>query len=946
MPIGNTYPARPGGIQGDEILIVFTTDDTYNQTIEEIGVFILSQETDPIFSQWLIDTPPAYLSDLEDYAELDADVSFESVFTNDLNSSDIDRGSDSKMGTGVPVVERKKFKVDVSYSAGDIIATISFVGAYTSFSYYINNKKFTVTASDIAAYTQTAVSSEGVWFFYINQNTSSVDSPIMVLTKTPWGIIDPDVLLWIFYFNASDNTITWIGEERHTYGRDIFQHARNHAQGATYRAGFGASAYNGLTNAQLGSNTDNNFGRALVQIAGGSFYDEDILNSIAHADAAVNSTITSPSTNWDLITSQFLGFTDLATTGTTTTSIVFLSSHTLITGQAITVMQGNTTTIRGTTTITTGGTGTTFTVATVTGMTSGDAIVVGARIPIYYISAVAGSNYTWRKLATTDFLGVSGGVAITTATIASAIPQFNNAVSGGFSNLSSVRFYPVYLMATNFTHEPIIAVLGQGQSTSNNLTNALTEAPFQFSNLVGLSGLSLQEVVPFYRLSFRYDSGPGQNQNRMRLVDATFLNVRLTTVSGSILAPSTGVTNHALLSSLDWSSSGHTGTANKLAAFDVSGVATYSDIVIPLFDATVGAGGDYADIAAAQTAGKYKLKAVGNITMSGDTTLSANIYLDLNGYTMACTTYKFIYATAYTLTITSSIVGGVITFAQSGGALANKLFQSLSDPMSLYVSNITITNQTTVAGNYIALDGIFTNCTINMANVANCGFGSNVSSGDFRGKLYNCNIVGGGAACESVIYNQTSRLSEIALVTFSGTFKSASNVIYCVYGQFRNILYTSATAVRFLVSNVHLLFDAGGKVTIDHTGATPRSIISNSILGTIISRSNTMCNNVHFLAATSVPWINSVNDVTFENCNFASTLAITLTTGYDIRLINCLVTGATTLSADYCKLIGNTFTGAVTISSGSEYNIITENKFTGGLTNSSGNSTNIIQSNI
>ena len=43
MPIGNTYDSRPGGIQGDEKLITFTINDTYNQTIDEIGVFILNQ---------------------------------------------------------------------------------------------------------------------------------------------------------------------------------------------------------------------------------------------------------------------------------------------------------------------------------------------------------------------------------------------------------------------------------------------------------------------------------------------------------------------------------------------------------------------------------------------------------------------------------------------------------------------------------------------------------------------------------------------------------------------------------------------------------------------------------------------------------------------------------------------------------------------------------------
>ena len=43
MPIGNTYPARPGGIQGTEEFIIFTSTDTYNCTLDEVIVFIQSE---------------------------------------------------------------------------------------------------------------------------------------------------------------------------------------------------------------------------------------------------------------------------------------------------------------------------------------------------------------------------------------------------------------------------------------------------------------------------------------------------------------------------------------------------------------------------------------------------------------------------------------------------------------------------------------------------------------------------------------------------------------------------------------------------------------------------------------------------------------------------------------------------------------------------------------
>lgn len=454
---------------------------------------------------------------------------------NDITISDMGRsfatlGNDTKHDTGVPWAERGKFKLALSYSAPNIKASIQFVGANTSFSYYIKDKKYTVT--DLTTFTDIpATAAEGVWFFYISQ------SNVPTLTQIPWTIVDPDVLMWNFYFNNTDKTFTWVGEERHSAGRDIFQHARNHAQGAIYKTGLLLSQYNGLT--AFTTNNDNNWGRAQIQISGGSFFDEDILNTIVHTDASITSTTAAPATDWNLTVSQFLGFTALAAVGTTPTSLVFPTSRTLPTGKTLTIMAGNTTTIRGTTTITTGGTGTTFTTATLSGMQAGDAIVVPARIPIYYISAVSGSNYTWRRLdATSSFLGVSGGAAYTTANIGSGAGQFNNP-AGGFSTITAGRYYPMFLCATNMTSEPIIAILGQAQSTNSTLTTALNEAGFQFQNLVGLSGLSIQEIVPFYRLAFEYNSTGTFTNARIRLRTATFIDLRVTTASGSVLGSPT-----------------------------------------------------------------------------------------------------------------------------------------------------------------------------------------------------------------------------------------------------------------------------------------------------------------------------------------------------------------------------------------------------------------------
>lgn len=454
--------------------------------------------------------------------------------------------------------------------------SLQFNGVNTSFAFYINDKKFIVTATELPYYSLTKSPVEGVWFFYIHQTTPTVAAPVIILTQTPWAIYDPDVLLFNAYVNATDSVVVWCGEERHTAGRDIFNHARNHAQGAVYSAGFLGSQLNGIT--AFTTDNSNAYGRAQIQIANGSFFDEDIKNFIQHSGASLAATMASPSYDWALTISQFLGFTDLAAAGTNTTTIVFPVSRTLVTGQAIQVMQGNTTTVRGNTTITAGGTGTTFSVSTVTGMTTGDAIVVGARIPIYYISAVNSGVYTWKKLASSDFLGVSitTSAAFTPANIASQQASYNNATSGGFLSVNAGRYYPIYLLATNSILDPVIAILGSGQSTNTNLATALGEAPFQFSNLVGLTGLGIQEIVPFYRLTFEYNTGGAFTTCRLKLRDLTFLNIRLATVSGSVIGgtPASVVASQVSVDTTNfdgWLNSGSSNVQAALEALDDQG---------------------------------------------------------------------------------------------------------------------------------------------------------------------------------------------------------------------------------------------------------------------------------------------------------------------------------------------------------------------------------------
>jgi hypothetical protein len=847
------------------------------------------------------------------------DVEFNTIKSTVLATTEVDRGTDSKMGTGIPDIEKKKFKIITSYNSGtnQITVSVAFVGAYTSFTYYINNKRFTVTASNIAAYTQTATAAERGWFFYINQNTASADTPVMVLTQTPWGISDPDVLLWSQSWDDTNKEFLWIGHEKHTYGRDIFNHARNHAQGAVYHSGFLFSQYNGLTN--FSGNTDDNFGRAFTQIAGGYFFDEDLKNGIAHSDTAISASLANPETDWDKFVYQFLGFNALATTGTTTTSIVFGSSHTLVTGQAVTVMAGNTTTIRGTTTITTGGTGTTFAVTSVTGLVSGDMIVLGGRIPIYYISAVSGSSYTWRKLSATSFLGVTTSAATwtrstTTATItatnhgmqtgdkisvtissdvtsiplkdyvitrtgvstftitclnaggasgsmtyynaynpttiASGVAQYNNAVAGLFTTCNGNRYYPMYIAATNFINEPIIAILGQGQSTNATLATALTEAPFQFTNLVGLSGLGIQEIVPIYRLVFHYNTTGSFSNTKIKVVSVTWLDIRVATVSGTIVSGG-GTSDHALLTHLDWPNSNHTGTASTIAGFDAGGLPTTyaaSSLGVPYFDATVGTGGDYATITLANAASKRVLKQVGNIVeTTGDLGTNTFVFGDKN----------------YTITIPAASTGTVKFL---------NCFLIITGGTDL-IAKIELSTVTFSGGAFNSTSTVISNSTI----IHNSGLGP------YRASISNC------------------------VITLS----------ISIYLQF---------TVNTLITGNYNITNGGYMSNCTYTGTANISQVT-------MSNCSVLNGTVYCNAGVSVIG-SKIKDLTIGTVN-AGIVNSNVITG------NVVISGT-----DYNIFTSNQVTGTLTLNSGSEYNIITGNKITGGVINNSGNSTNEINNNI
>ena len=136
--------------------------------------------------------------------------------------------------------------------------TITPTGA--SFSYYNLSTLYTVSAVDSVVFPDT----EGPHFFYYDGATlSTVDS------FTP-ALITDYALVAVIYWNATDNELTYFGDERHGATMDSATHAYNHLT-------FGTRYGGGLTLQSVtadGSGDDDI--SAQIEVEDGTIWDEDI----------------------------------------------------------------------------------------------------------------------------------------------------------------------------------------------------------------------------------------------------------------------------------------------------------------------------------------------------------------------------------------------------------------------------------------------------------------------------------------------------------------------------------------------------------------------------------------------------------------------------------------------------------------------------------------------
>jgi hypothetical protein len=422
-------------------------------------------------------------------------VIFSGTSTN-LDTLVFDKPSDTFMIAGIPVNERSKMRATVS--SGTNVITISGLSPWN---YYLRDRRYTQSAPIVLSGTN----ADGLWYCYINSSNTPVLSNMV-----PYTIQAGDVILFNYLWDATNSKPISLGEERHTAGRDIYAQARFHAGGALLESGFNMVVMNSMDNTSdnLAALSDS-YLRSQIRVTDGVFWDDDLKETVSHND--------NPSYDWAMNFQQFLGFSELSTSGTSNSLVVFSSPHTLQDGQRITAMQGNSTTaIRGSALISGTTTSTTFNLySNITGLTNGDKIVVGSKIPVFYLE-----NGQWRKFDETDFPYYQDGSFL----------QYNTGASS-LANVTNGHYIAMWLCVTNNIEAPVIVLMGQSQSVSTKFTNAINEPFTEFSSM-NLGSLPFAEVVVFGRLIYEGDSG-FTNKARLREVLNVSLDIKQNTVSAN-----------------------------------------------------------------------------------------------------------------------------------------------------------------------------------------------------------------------------------------------------------------------------------------------------------------------------------------------------------------------------------------------------------------------------
>lgn len=363
------------------------------------------------------------------------------------------------------------------------------------------------------------------------------------------------------------------------------------------------------------------------------------------------------------------------------------------------------------------------------------------------------------------------------------------------------------------------------------------------------------------------------------------------------------------------------------------------------FDATVGTGGDYATIALAIAAGKYKLKLVSDIPDYGSMiTINDKVYIYLNNYSITITAAIYYVSSGKYL----EIYGGTIILS---GLLAPHIVAINAE--DLYIYNSIITCNQTASNSGICYTGRLYNCVFNV----NTGYSATAFGSSVGGKIdarnitlnvntssaYYCLALGNGSTLYNLILGGTAPTNSNGVMYLAPTDLNLpakiENIIlivnYTVYISVRTgIISNMRKTTGTLNFKQH---DGGG------TG-TANCLIKDSYIDNIVNQSGFVGGNYKYEhCVINNNWANTLATIQLFKCTLNGTFSST--SSYNIS-DTCYFASTYQNTGDYCKIEKNTIVGVLTLNSGSENNVIEGNTLTAGLTLNSGALSNRIIGNV
>lgn len=330
---------------------------------------------------------------------------------------------------------------------------------------------------------------------------------------------------------------------------------------------------------------------------------------------------------------------------------------------------------------------------------------------------------------------------------------------------------------------------------------------------------------------------------------------------------------------------------------------------------TVGTGGDYATLSAAFSAGNLNIKAISDITLTGDISIPANtcIFTDsMDTYTLNCGNYQIsmgFNAKFDGLNFRRDITSARLLFVGTG---TNTEF-SVKNVAFFY---IVVVNSTS---GYIEIADIgnFENIIVSFSGNSNSYFGFG-GSASFSGKLKKISIgYGLQTYCCGIYNNSATDIHDVTLTdagansfarfyTAKGIYCNSSNILVTIEGD----LVSPDGIYRNSIPSLQLSPSYDSK--IEKCDITNYSVSYATV-------------QIHFINCNFGSNINLNGTYQAKNkftaCKFGGTVAAAIT---GLRFLLCTFSGAITFSSTKCALIG-AIADTIALTVSGDNNIISSN---------------------